>query len=146
MMKSKGFAQLGTFAALKRALQQYLGRGSREPSEPPLDFSWLRPHTFGWREALVSGAHVVIGLRDGRRYVGALVSFTARSVALALWGCGGAVTRFDTSAVIGASVVGSHSHREERAVCERQRRGEPAHVGAYVTDKRSKKKAVTTDV
>ena len=131
MKKRRGFDRLSTFAALKASLQQYLGRRSRLPQEAPeepLQFGWLRAPTFGWRETMVAGAHVVIGLRDGRRYVGELVSITARSIALALWGCGGAVTRFATSAVIGAGVVGSHSHREERGVCERQRRGEPAHV------------------
>jgi hypothetical protein len=129
MMKSKGFARVSTFAALKASLQQYLGHVAKEPEPPRLNFSWLRPPTFGWREAMVAGAHVVIGLRDGRRYVGELMSFTTRTIALALWGCGGAVTRFATSAVIGAGIVGSHGHREERAVCERQRRGDPACIG-----------------
>ena len=144
-MKSKGFASVNTLAALKTALQgeAYFGCGSRETAEAierPLTFKWLRPHSSGWREAMVAGAHVVIGLRDRRRYVGKLISFTAQSVVLVLWGWGGAVTRFATSAVIGGSVVGSHSHREEREVMRRQRRGEPAHVEQPA---RSKQKAET---
>lgn len=132
MLKSKGFARVSTFAALKASLQQYLGRerGEVERPAPPLHFGWLRTPGFGWQRTISEGAHIAIELQDGRRYVGQLVHLGARYLTLELWGCSGAVTRFQTSELAGAGVVGPHSHREERVVCERQRRGEPAaHAG-----------------
>ena len=122
-----------SLAKLKASLQKDL-RGSRsdfgdDESKPePPNFAWLKTPGIGALLLLVEGADVVLGLDDGRVFVGTVKRSTGLFVTLALWGCGGQRQRFPVGSVAGASVVGPHSYESAREVKRRQRAGEPALV------------------
>lgn len=128
MAKNTSAIKYDSLASLKTHLQGKLGRAEPERVSPP-NFSWLRAPSHGWQALLtVEGADVVLRLADGRHYVGRIVRCSAHLLVLALWGCGGQLRRFALADVGGAAVVGPHTFEQERAVYQRQRRGEPAHM------------------
>ena len=121
------FVRLNSLPALKAALQKTLGRAQPQCAPEP-DMGWVRAPADGALQLLVEDSNVVLGLDDGRLYVGRVTQRNALYVRLALWGCGGRVQRFPIASVVGASIVGPHSFTAAREVKRRQRRDEPALV------------------